>query len=100
MALERSVRRLPLRDLLTDAEKRTRDLVETMQRAFLAPALDLHGLSRPVRKKSPYPTLIALRHALEKVLQGDQEIVPLIDTLSQELESIREHARREQLSRR
>jgi hypothetical protein len=100
MALEKPARRLPLRDLLTDAEKRTRDLIEHMGSTWLARSSDLRDLSRPVRKKSHFPTLIALRHALEKLLQVNADTLVLIDHLQQELDIIREHARREQVTRR
>jgi hypothetical protein len=100
MALEKPARRLPLRDLLTDAEKRTRDLILHMSSTWLARSSDLRDLSRPVRKRSHFPTLIALRHALEKLLQVNADTLVLIDHLQQELDIIREHARREQVARR
>ncbi len=100
MAMDKSFRRLPLRDLMTDAEKRTRDLVENLNSTWLIQAAELRDLSRPVRKKSHYPTLKALKHCLEKFIQLDQDTAVLIDHLSQELEEICEHARRERLSRR
>jgi hypothetical protein len=100
MPLDKPARRLPLRDLITDAEKRTRDLIEHMQSTWLARSSDLRDLSRPVRKKSHFPTLIALRHALEKLLQVNADTLVLVDQLQQELNVIREHARREQVTRR
>jgi hypothetical protein len=100
MITDRSFRRLPLRDLLTDAEKRTRDLVEHMNITLLARFADLHDLSRPVRKRSHYPTLHALQNAVLKTVQTNEETRQLIDYLVQELNEILEHARREQLSRK
>jgi hypothetical protein len=100
MALEKSFRRLPLRDLMTDGEKRSRDLAEHFATTWLLRVTELRDLSRPVRKRSSYPTLLALKHALERVLQCDQETAVLLDYLSQELEEIREHARREKYSRK
>jgi hypothetical protein len=100
MPLDKPARRLPLRDLLTDAEKRTRDLIEHMGSTWLARSSDLRDLSRPVRKKSHFPTLIALRHSLEKLLQVNADTLVLVDQLQQELDMIREHARREQVTRR
>ena len=58
MPFERNLRRLPLRDLLTDAEKRNRDLIEHLHNTWLARAADLRDLSRPVRRRSHYPTLV------------------------------------------
>jgi cell division protein FtsB len=100
MITERSFRRLPLRDLMTDAEKRTRDLNEHFNVTWLARVADLRDLSRPIRKRSHYPTLHALQNALQKTVETNDETRQLIDYLVQELTAILEHARREQLSRR
>jgi hypothetical protein len=100
MAVEKSFRRLPLRELMTDAEKRTRDLVEHMHTTWLARASDLRDLSRPLRRRSHYPTLHALLNCLEKFLETSNETTRLIDYLTHELEEIYEHARRERVNRR
>jgi hypothetical protein len=100
MASDKPVRRLPLRDLLTSAEKRTRDLLDHLTITWLARAADLRDLSRPLRRKSHYPTLLALRHAIDKLAQVQQETETLVGYLLQELEEIREHGRRERLNRR
>jgi hypothetical protein len=92
-------RRLPLRELLTDAEKRTRDLIEQFNSHWLARATDLRDLSRPVRRRSHYPTLLALLNSLQKLLQINEETEGLADYLLRELDEIREHARRERFSR-
>jgi len=99
-SLDKSFRRLPLRDLMTDAEKRTRDLVEYFNTTWLTQTAEIRDLSRPVRKKSHYPTLQSLKNALDRMLQIDQDSAVMIDHLSQELEEICEHARRERNSRR
>lgn len=100
MTSERPLRRLPLRDLLTDADKRVRDLVEHFNVTWLARVGDLRDLSRPIRKRSHYPTLHALQNALQKTVQTNEETRQLIEHLIQELNEILEHARREQLTRR
>jgi hypothetical protein len=99
MALDKSGRRMPLRDLLTDSEKRSRDLQEHMHSSWLARATDLRDLSRPLRKKSHYPTFASLLHSIERMVEVDQEAEQLFQNLFQELEEIREHARRERLNR-
>ena len=99
MPVEKSYRRLPLRDLLTDAEKRSRDLAEHFHVTWLARAVDLHDLSRPLRRRSHYPTLLALLNALQKLLQTSDETEALVEHLHRELEEIREHARRERINR-
>jgi cell division protein FtsB len=100
MISDRPFRRLPLRDLMTDAEKRTRDLIEHFTVTWLARLADLRDLSRPIRKRSHYPTLLALQNALQKTIQTNEETRRQIDFLSQELNEILEHARREKLARR
>ena len=99
MLSSKTQRRLPLRDLLTDAEKRTRDLAEQIHVTWLARAADLRDLSRPLRRRSHYPTVLALLHAIEKFVQTNQETEAVLDFLAQELEEIREHSRRERLNR-
>jgi hypothetical protein len=100
MITERSFRRLPLRDLMTDAEKRVRDLHEHFNVTWLARIADLRDLSRPIRKRSHFPTLHALQNSLQKAIETNDETRKLIDYLAQELTEILEHARREQLARR
>jgi hypothetical protein len=99
MTPDRPYRRLPLRDLMTDAEKRNRDLAEHLHVTWIGRASDLRDLSRPVRRKSHYPTLQALHNALNKLLETSVETEKLLEYLGTELEEIREHARREKASR-
>jgi hypothetical protein len=100
MISEKSFRRLPLRDLMTDAEKRGRDLVEHFTDTWIARVADLRDLSRPIRKRSHYPTLLALQNAVLKTVEINEETRRLIDTLIQELTEILDHARRELVMRR
>jgi hypothetical protein len=99
MMTEKSYRRVPLRDLITDADKRTRDLVEHLHVTWLARATDLRELSRPLRRRSHYPTLLALLNSLQSLVQLSEETRALIDHLAHELNEISEHARRERISR-
>lgn len=100
MATPANFRRLPLRDLITDAEKRTRDLIEHLQITWLNQSNDLRDLSRPTRKKSQFPTYKALNNSRERMIETETEIGSQIDFLRQELEEIIEHARRELAVRR
>jgi len=99
MPPEKTYRRLPLRDLMTDAEKRSRDVAEHITTTLLTRATDLRDLSRPVRRKSHYPTLLALQNALQKVVELTGETAELVDYLERQLTEIRDHARRERLNR-
>jgi C4-dicarboxylate-specific signal transduction histidine kinase len=99
MASERPYRRLPLRDLLTDAEKRSRDTAEKIHAGIVTKLADLRELSRPVRRKSHYPTLVALQNSLQKVLESAAEMDDLIAYMERQLTEIRDHARRERFNR-
>lgn len=97
--MNQPTRRIPLRDLLTDAEKRVRDMIDHFHVGWATRASDLRELSRPVRKKSHFPTLVALKHSLERLQQLDQEGEAMLAQLIQELEEISLHARRERQNR-
>jgi hypothetical protein len=99
MAADKPLRRLPLRQLLTDAEKRNRDLLEQLHGTLMARIADLRDLSRPVRRRSHYPTMLALLNALGKLQLASDETKNLLGHLDQELEEIREHGRRERVAR-
>ena|ERR1700733_11456994 len=99
MTLEKPTRRLPLRDLLNDAEKRSRDVAEHMLTTWLLKITDLRDLSRPLRRKSHYPTLLALQHALQNVIQLTGETDELVETLTRQLNEIRDQAKRERGNR-
>ena len=90
---------MPLRQLLTLTEKVARDLAHNL-RSSLGPVLsDFHELSRPVRRRSHYPTLLAMHHGLEKVHDTARETTVLADYLSTRLQEILDYARREQWNR-
>jgi C4-dicarboxylate-specific signal transduction histidine kinase len=99
MALDKPYRRLPLRDLMTDAEKRSRDVAEHMHSTWGGSAADLRDLSRPLRRKSHYPTLVALQNSLQKLIAMTEQTGDLIDYLERQLNEIRDHAKRERLNR-
>ncbi|HVS38124.1 MAG TPA: hypothetical protein VMS17_21375 [Gemmataceae bacterium] len=100
MVAERPYRRLPLRELLTDAEKRARDLAEQVGTHWTAKASDLRELSRPVRRRSHYPTLLALLNSMQKLFEMNEETEEMTDYLLRQLDEIREHAKRERLNRK
>jgi hypothetical protein len=97
--LEKPFRRLPLRDLMTDAEKRTRDLAEHLHTTWMTRITDLRELSRTVRKRSHFPTLIALLNSYEKLQEVQAETERHLDLLRQELDEIKTHAQREKVAR-
>jgi C4-dicarboxylate-specific signal transduction histidine kinase len=98
-APEKPIKRLTLRELLTDSEKRARQLAEHLQSAWITRAIDVRELSRTVRRRSHFPTVTALHNSVQKLLELSRETEGQMDFLVQELEAIREHARRERSQR-
>jgi hypothetical protein len=99
MSAEKPVRRMTLRQLLTHAEKCSRDLIEHAQASVLTRISDFRDLSRPVRRRSHYPTMISLQNALRKLLEAAEEARMMADYLQEHLDAIREHASRERVNR-
>ena len=63
MPADKPFRRMPLRQLLTHSEKCSRDLIEHL-RATLGPVLsEFRELSRPIRRRSPYPSMVTMKNA-------------------------------------
>jgi hypothetical protein len=100
MVIERSSRRMTLRQQLTHAEKCSRDLVERLGATNMPLVTDLRDLTRPVRRRSHYPSLVAVNNALQAMQQAHAETVQLVAHLDAQLQEIREHARRERINRR
>lgn len=96
---EKPIKRMTLRQLLTHAEKASRDLIDLVQTRLLSRVSDFRDLSRPIRRRSHYPTLLAVQNALRKVQETGQEVNLQATDLHEALEAIREHADRERINR-
>jgi hypothetical protein len=90
---------MTLRQLLTHSEKCARDLLEHVQSTLLTRVSDFRDLSRPVRRRSHYPTMLALQNALKKLIDAGQEAQVLGTYLLEQMQEIRESARRERVNR-
>jgi hypothetical protein len=90
---------MTLRQLLTHSEKSARDLIEHLQTAQLGQLSDFRDLSRPVRRRSHYPALVAVQNALRKLGQATDETLAMAESLLEHLAEIHEHAKRERASR-
>jgi hypothetical protein len=53
-----------------------------------------------VRRRSHYPTLVAVNNSLQGMLQAHAETMELLEHIESQLQEIREHARRERVNRR
>jgi hypothetical protein len=99
MAIEKSARRMTLRQLLTHSGKCTRDLIEQFQTTMLTRITDFRDLSRPVRRRSHYPTLLAMMNALKRLIETGAEVNDLAERLQEQMQEIRDHAKRERVNR-
>jgi hypothetical protein len=97
--IERPQRRMTLRQLLTHSEKVVRDLIEHLNTAMLPHEQDFRDLSRPIRRRSHYPTLLALHNSLQKLHQSSTEAQEMADYVLELLQEIRDHAKRERINR-
>jgi hypothetical protein len=97
--VDRPIRRMTLRQQMAHAEKCARDLIEHIQGSLLSSISDVRELSRPVRRRSHYPTMLSISNALNKLQEAGGEITKMLDYLQEQLQEIREHARRERVNR-
>lgn len=97
---EKSLRRLPLRQLLASSDKATRELAELVHTHLMPRVADFRDLTRPVRRKSHYPTMIAFVNGLRRLTQANEQLQAMIGALQEHLDAIREHAQRERLTRK
>src|SRR3954462_1646852 len=81
MSNEKPVRRLTLRQLLTQAEKTNRDLAEMVHTELMGRISDFRDLSRPVRRRSHYPAMFAVQNALRKLEAVNEQSLNQIDYL-------------------
>jgi hypothetical protein len=94
MMTEKSVRRMPLRQLLTHSEKYSRDLIDFLKATLITQLTEFRELSRPVRRRSSYPSMIAIQNALRKLQKATDETKRMVDYLQDRLQEIKEHSRR------
>jgi uncharacterized membrane protein YgaE (UPF0421/DUF939 family) len=99
MGAEKPIRRMTLRQLLTHSEKCARDLTDLVHTNFLGRVTDFRDLSRPVRRRSHYPTMLAMLNALKKLEDSAEQLQALADFLNEHLDAIRDHANREKVNR-
>jgi hypothetical protein len=92
---EKPIRRMTLQELLTHTGKNIRDLAEQARSSELRCIDDLRDLSRSVRRRSRYPTFLAIQNALEKFVKSQQQSLSLGRELFQEMQRIRALARKD-----
>jgi hypothetical protein len=97
---EKTLRRLPLRQLLASSDKTARELAEMVHTHLMPRVLDFRDLTRPVRRKSHYPTMVAFQNGLRRLAEANDQLQALINVLQEHLDAIRDHAQREKLNRK
>lgn len=100
MSSDKPLRRLPLRQLLTSCEKCTRDMHELVNTHFLSRVSDGRELTRPVRRRTHYPTMTAMQNGLRRLREATDQLTAMTATLHEHLDAVRDHGQRERLSRR
>ena len=95
-----TLRRLPLRKLLASSDKTTREVAEMVHSHLLPRVVDFRDLSRPIRRKSQYPTMLAFQNGLRRLVEAHDQLQELIRNLQEHLDAIRDHAQREKLNRK
>jgi hypothetical protein len=97
---DKSLRRLPLRQLLASSDRTTRELAEVVHSHLLPRVVDFRDLTRPVRRKSHYPTMVAFQNGLRRVTEANDRLTALVAELQEHLDAIRDHAQREKVNRK
>jgi hypothetical protein len=100
MLVDKPLHRMTLRQLMTHAEKCSRDLIEHLQSTLLTRISDLRELSRPVRRRSHYPTLLAIQNALRKLQEAGAETDVLANYVQEQMTDIHDRSKKDRLSRR
>ena len=96
---EKTLRRLPLRQLLASSDKTTRELAELVHTHLLPRVIDFRDLTRPVRRKSHYPTMLAFQNGMRRMTEAHDQLQAMVTILQEHLDAIRDHAQREKLNR-
>lgn len=99
MKIEKSTKRMTLREHLTHTEKCARDLAEHFKESLVPTTAEYRDLSRPVRKRSAFPTRMSLQNMLTKLEQSGTEAMMLTGYVLEELRTIAETTKREVQSR-
>jgi hypothetical protein len=97
---EKTLRRLPLRQLLSNSDKTNRELAELVHTHLMPRIVDFRDLSRPIRRKSHYPTIVAFMNGLRRLAEAHDQMQAMLAVLQEHLDAIRDHAQREKLNRK
>lgn len=74
-------------------------MIECCKTHFMKEASEYRGLSRPVRHRSTFPSMMAMQNSLRKFEEANKNLHALADYLHEHLDAIRDHANRERVNR-
>ena len=97
---DKALRRLPLRQLLSNSDRTSREAGELVHTHLLQRISDFRDLTRPVRRKSHYPTMQAFQNGLRRLVEANERLQATLTVLQDHLDAVRDHAQREKLNRR
>lgn len=96
--IEKPKRRMTLQELLVQVEKYTHDFEEYM-RLNVQPCLsDLREMSRPRRKQSPYPKVVAVQNSVANLRETSAEVARMSAAMMEWFAQLDEHVQRAQRS--
>ena len=96
---DKTLRRLPLRQLLSSSDKTSREAAELVQTQLLQRISDFRDLTRPIRRKSHYPTAQAFQNGMRRMIDANDRLQAMLNVLHDHLDAIRDQAQREKLNR-
>lgn len=96
MAISKPTRRMTLLELLVHTEKYCHDLREQFRVNFWPALSEFRDLSRPVRKRSHFPTMVAMQNGLKAVNEAGKDLDQMVEYMLEWLEEILDHAHRAQ----
>jgi hypothetical protein len=97
--VEKIPHRMTLRDLLTHAEKRARDVTDVVHTQFMPKVTEFRDLARAGRKKSQYPTMHTIDNAVHRVELTLEELLKVMASVEANVSQIAERIRKERLDR-
>lgn len=88
MADQSRLRRMPLRDLLNHMDLRCRELLEHIQMDVTPIVAEFHKISRPVRKKSAYPSIRSICNVHERLRKSHEYAENMSRSIEETLQAI------------
>jgi hypothetical protein len=87
---DRPLERMTLREILTQIEKRSRELTEFVHGQYLPKIGEMNELSRSYRRKSHFPTLQQIDNSIQRVEKALASLRGMTDAIAEHLRAIDE----------